>query len=196
MDYTPSQAAELIRLIPGAIQQAMETEQAIAILDVEADIKQRVHLDGKDALGNNIGQYSTTPGYFSVEGSRKKYGSQVPTSKLRGRGKNKRGQKFANGNPRKSMYFEEGYSGFRRLLDRPTDKVNLKFTGNMTGSIASGSNGNVATIAFTNPEASELARAHEERYDVPIFEASGEEIDRLGERLEQAARRAIDELLP
>lgn len=207
-NVSAQQAAEILRLIPGAIAQSVETEQAIAILDVEADIKQRVFKDGQDVEGGKIGSYSTEPMYISIEGARLKYGSQIPTSKLAGRGKPKNGKRTGKTRTvindegekvtttRRSMYFEDGYSGFRSLMDRPVDKVNLKLTGNMAGSIASGTDRNVSTVAWTNEKASELSASHEKRYGRTIFRASEKEVDALVVRLREAAESALQSLLP
>ena len=195
-NLTPQEAARLLRLIPGAIQQAVETEQQLAIMDMEADIKGRVFRDGLDANGREIGQYSTDPIYVSVAGAKKRYGSQLPTSKLRGRGKGKRGNKFKNGNPRKSQYFEKGYAGFREYMGRDISKVNLDLTGNLMNSISSGTNGNVSVIEFQNSESSELAGHLEKNFGKTIFEANRTEVEKLTERLEDAVNRTIRDLFP
>lgn len=195
-NLTPKQAASVLGLIPGAIEQAIETEQAVVIIDLEGDIKQEVFFNGKDANGQTIGEYSTAPIYVSIADAKRRYGSQIPTSKLKGRGAKKKGSKFANGNERKSMYFGDGYSGFRRFMNRPVDKVNLKLTGNLAGSIASGTKKNVSTIAFTNEEAAELAGHHETMYDTIIYAASDEQVRVLTQRLREVAEQTLNKLLP
>lgn len=194
--YLPSEAAELIRLMPGALMQAIETEQAIATLDVQGDILQNVFFEGRDRDGGRIGSYSRKPMYVSLSAARARYGSQVPTSKLKGRGKNSTGSKFANGEPRASMYFSDGYAGFRAHMNRPTNTVNLKLTGNLAGAIAAGTSKNVSTIAWTNQAAAELAAAHEAKYGTVIFQPPQRSLDELFQRLRDAADRALRNLTP
>lgn len=209
MDYTPQQAAQALRLIPGAIQQAVETEQQLAILDMEADMKQRIFLDGERKDGTQIGKYSTRPTYISIEGARGAFGSQIPTSKLKARGAKTKGKKatFRIVNEdgervavlRRSMFFPGGYEEFRRLMGRDTSKVNLKLTGDMAGSIASGTERSVSTIAFTNEGARKKAEGNEEHFTGgtgTIFRAASVEIDRLTQRLTDAAQEALNTVLP
>lgn len=206
-DLTPQSAADLIRLIPTALQAAVEAEQPLAILDLEADIKQAVFLEGKTATGSDIGEYSTKPIYVSVDGAKSRFGSQIPTSKLKGAGKPRAGRKrgpksrIVEGEavPLRSKYFADGYSGFRAFMGRPNDKVNLKLTGNMAGSIASGTEGNVSTIGWTNDEAREIAEGNEVRFTGKkrtIIAASAEQIDQLFTRLRGVADEALHKILP
>lgn len=194
-EFSPLQAAEIIRLIPSYVQQELEAEQAVVILDIEADFKQHVFHEGRDTSGTLIGTYSTDPIYVSLEEARNRYGSQIPTSKLRGRGKNRRGTKFLNGNPRRSMFFGDGYKGFRDLMGRPTDKVNLNLTDNLRSSIVSGTEGNVSTIDFLNGEMEELAAHLEKKYGTVIFEVPEQYVEAAFEQLTAAGQRAIDKLL-
>lgn len=195
-NLTPQQAAEILRLIPGAVQQAVETEQAIAILDMEADIKSRVFTNGKSADGQRIGAYSTKPLYVSISGARKRYLSQIPTSRLRGRGKNSNKAKFANGKPRKSQYFGDGYSGFRAFMGRDVSTVNLDLTGDLFNSIGSGTRQATSVVEFRNAASSELAGHLEVKYGKVIFAANTEEVAALTDRLVQAAEEVLQKLLP
>lgn len=208
-DHSPQSAADLIRLIPGAMQSAVEVEQPLAILDLEADIKQEVFFEGRAADGSQIGTYSTEPLTMGIADAQRRFGSQIPTSKLKPRGKNDKGKKATfriineDGERvavlRKGMHFERGWAGFRELMDRPTDKVNLKLTGNMAGSIASGTEGNVSTIGWTNEQARKIAEGNEEHFKGKkrtIIAASTDQIDRLFARLQGAANDALKKILP
>lgn len=208
-DYTPQQAAEILRLIPGAVATAIEVEQPLANMDLKGDILQRAHDKGLRNDGSPIGQYDTKPIYVSIEGARAKYGSQIPTSKLQPRGVKAKGKKaqFRVVNEdgeqvavqRKSMYFPDGYKGFRGFMGRAVDKVNLKLTGQMSGSVEAGTNANVSTIAFTNALAAKKLAGNEERFTGDtgtIYRPSVDELSVLRERLKAAAERAINELLP
>lgn len=193
---TPAQAASLLRSLPGALQQTIEVEQQLAMLDMEADIKNRVFKDGLDANGAKIGSYSTDPIYVSIAGAKKRYGSQIPTSKLKPSGKRNKGKNFLNGNPRKSQYFERGYAGFRDFMGRDTSTVNLDLTGNLMNSIATGTDRNVTTIRFINKEAGELSEHLEDRFGKTVFTASQAEVDKLSEALEVAVNQFIDRFFP
>lgn len=208
-NYTPERAAQLLRLVPGAIVQEIETEQPLANIDLKGDIIQRVHLEGLANDGTPIGQYSTTPIYVSIEGARAKYGSQIPTSKLAPRGVKVKGKKalvrLVNEDgeqvkvERKSMYFPEGYKGFRSFMGRAVDKVNLKLTGQMSGSVEAGTNAGTSTIAFTNELAAKKLAGNEERFTGDtgtIYRPSPGELDVLRARLKAAAQRALDKIFP
>ncbi len=197
-NITPQQAAALLKRIPEAIEATIESELTIAIGDMEADIKRRIFLNGLDANGTKIGSYSTDPIYVSINGARKRYGSQIPTSKLKGKGKAENSKsKFKNGNSRRSQYFKNGYAGFREFMGRDIGTVNLDLTGNLQNSISSGTNANVATIAFLNTEAQDLAGYLEERFSGKnIFAASQGEVDLLTQALENAVNELIQRLTP
>jgi hypothetical protein len=195
MNLTPEQAVEFIRAIPLAITRALEAEQPLAIIDMEGDLKQHVFMDGLAADGSKIGQYVGNEGYVSIEGARRRYGSQVPTSKLRGRGKNSRSSKFKNGKPRRSMYFAEGYKGLRELMGRQTSYVDLNFTDNLRMSIVSGTDGLTSKIEFLRDENATLAGHLEENYGKEIFVPTEMQVDALVERLTEAANSAIDRIM-
>lgn len=208
--YTPKQAAALLRLVPGALTQAVETEQVLATIDLEGDIKQRVFNDGKNRAGGKIGTYSTEEIWLGVDAAKARYGSQIPTSKLKPRGKPLKGKKRGSADalkrvdengqlvmkPRRTQYFSEGYSGFRAFMGREVSSVNLKLTGNLSNSIASGTEGNVSTIAFTNEKAAKIAEGNEKRFGGvrTIFKPSDGEVDELGRRLREAAQKALDRI--
>lgn len=203
-EINPEQAAEFLDLVPGVLVQEIETEQAIAIIDMEGDIKTQIHGEGKASDGSSIGTYSTKPAYVHVASAKNAFGSQIPTAKLKARGKPQAGKKkgatarklLDETVPLQSQYFEDGYSGLRRLMGRQVDKVDLFLTGTTAGSIASGTRDNVSTIAFTNDAAAERAEGHEKKYGKSIYSASPEAIEDLHERLVAAGQRALDKILP
>jgi hypothetical protein len=204
-NITPKQAVGLLRGITAGLEAALEAELPLALLDMEADIKRRIFLNGLDANGTKIGSYSTEPIYVSIKGAKKRYGSQIPTSKLKGKGKaDSSKSKFKNGNSRRSQYFKDGYSGFRKLMDRDTSTVNLDLTSNLQNSILTGTNGNIGTIEFISGnlktgdvDGQTLAGYLEEHFgDKKIFSASQGEVDLLNQALEQAANEYLQRFLP
>lgn len=204
-NITPRQAIDLLRGISGGLEAALEVRLPLALLDMEGDIKRRIFLDGLDANGNKIGSYSTDPIYVGIEAAKKRYGSQIPTSKLKGKGKAQNSKsKFKNGNSRKSQYFKSGYAGFREFMGRDIGTVNLDLTSNLQNSILTGTSGNVGTISFisgnlkTGAVSGEtLAGYLEERFgDKDIFSASKAEVDLLSQALEDEANQFLQRFLP
>ncbi len=200
-DLTPIEGASILRLLPGALQQSVETEQAIAILDLEADLKSDIFLKGKRADGSQIGNYGTDPSYVSISASKERYGAQLPLSRMTGKGKDPRSKsKFMNGNPRKSRYFSDGYKGFRDYVGRATDKVNLDLTGGLQNSIASGTSENVSVIQFLTEENRDLSGYLEDKYggtlEGPvIFKPSETAKKRFFDRLKNAAIETLNNVL-
>lgn len=207
-DYNPRELAALLRQIPGAVTQAIETEQTPATIDMQGDIILHVNNEGKRTDGTDIGQYSTTPIHISIAEAQARYGSQIPISKLKPRGAKTKGIaatfRVVNedgeqvGVTRKSAYFPDGWKGFRNAMGRDTSKVNLKLTGQLSGSIETGTNGNVTTIAFTNEFAAKKARGNEEHFTGStntIYYPTEGMIEALHDRLVEAGNRAIDAIL-
>jgi hypothetical protein len=160
------------------------------MLDLIADFKDRIFLNGQDSDNSPIGSYSTKPIYVSVPGT-----SQVKSSGLKARGKAaKKGQrnqgKFKNGKDRKSMYIPGGYSEYRKLVRRFNDKVYLSLTGSLEGDIAIGDSGGNITMAFTTDKQKEIASGNETRFGKTIFSANPE-LDKFVERVQNDVSNAF-----
>ncbi|RYD50660.1 MAG: hypothetical protein EOP52_13440 [Sphingobacteriales bacterium] len=84
-------------------------------------IKRRIQRDGKSSSDNPIGSYSSKPAYYSKSRFVQK-GAFKPSGKK---------------GPRqgaKTMYIPGGYKGLRAAQGRPTDKVNLTYSGDLMAS--------------------------------------------------------------
>ena len=98
-----------------------------AMVELQGEWLDRIALRGENSDGGKIGDYSTTPTYFSQK-------SFIRVKSFNPKGKNSSNKKFKNGNDRKSMYLVGGYSEFRGIQSRENDFVNLKFGGSMLDS--------------------------------------------------------------
>lgn len=186
--------------------QAGEAARIQACLKFMGELKRRVFHEGKDINGQQIGKYSTEEMYVSISGAQKKYGSQIRASSLKPGGKDgtnttkvfdiksRRGKKVpitSAGNERKSMYFKNGYAGFRQTVGRPIDKVNLYLTGSLMNSIKEGISGDYAVVAFATEKMSIIARGHEKKYGKSIFAPSESEFDSAADILQAEVEKAF-----
>ena len=172
------------------ISKAVDKAKIAGANQIEADFKKRVFTDGKKTDGSDIGVYDTVPTYVSIDGAKKKYGSQLKSSALKPIGKT--GQsKFKNGKPHKSQYFGDGYAGFRAQVGRQNSKIDLNLTGNLQDSIATGVTQKGLQLGFINSEGAELASYHDQRFG-EIFTASEQEQDKV---IEVMGDIILDELI-
>jgi hypothetical protein len=193
------QAAHELRSIAEVMYTAAVRELPVALLQVEADIKQRVFLRGQDVDGARIGQYSTDPFYLDLQRMKEEYGSQLPLSRLKPEGKPRYGRKkgFTTRRYRGeridlvSKYFPGGYAQFRKAIGRESAFVNWKLSGALERSIQSGVSQNVGVIGFTNAKRAEIAEKLQEKYGVDAIAVSNEEAARFYLRLQRAVIRAI-----
>lgn len=151
------------------------------MFDLEADMKDRIFLEGKDSDGSAIGNYSTKPIYVPVAGT-----SQVRSSSLKPRGKwAKKGQRnqgtFKNGKERKSMYLPGGYSEYRKVVGRQNKTVDLNLTGSLLKDIRIDPSEGVSKLVFTTDKKAEIAAGNEKRFGKTIFAPTSEEVDKLVE---------------
>lgn len=168
---------KLVENLTRAVKRVLEAQQA-AVVDgmnnLQADMKDRIFLNGLDVVGAPIGQYSTKPMYASLKGT-----SQVRSSSLRGKGKFSNSPKFKNGNSRKSMYLAGGYSEYRTVVGRQNSTVDLNLTGSMQKDIRLGSMDNAVVLSFTTDTQLKKAAGNETRFGKTIFSASELELDGL-----------------
>lgn len=183
--------SKLIRLAKARITEATKAELLPATLEAEGKLKRRVSNDGVATNGSPIGKYSRKPIRVSVD-------TPAPQkAKMKGRGKPRAGKKKGattrkvdgKDEPLKTMYFEDGWAGFREFQGRQADTVNLTFTGDLMGSLKTGSSGDTATIAFTNKHAADKASGNEKRFGKTVFKLSREERAGVVKRLKDAARK-------
>lgn len=176
-----------------------------ACVKVAAELKARVFNRGEDATGSQIGSYSTKPIYVSIAGQT----SQVRRSGLKPRGKKKGETKAARSSKtvttikkfkgdseeftsktkreRKTMYFPDGYAGFRAAVGRQNTKVDLFLTGDLATSINPGKD----DVSFISPKQTIKGRGLEAKYKRSIFAASPQEIDAASDIVEKILEKAF-----
>ena len=99
-----------------------------------ADVKTRIHEQGKASDGTDIGKYSTKPMYVSLKsniGNAGKFGRPVGKT---GKSKFKKGKRA--GQDHTSRYFPGGYNEFKTAIGRnQLGKVNLSLSGDMNSQL-------------------------------------------------------------
>lgn len=176
--------------LAAAVKRVLETQQRVVVesmLNLQADMIERVFDAGIDANGSKIGSYSTKPIYVSLAGQ----SSQVRSSSLKGAGKYSRDPKFKNGQPRKSQYFPDGYSGYRAAVGRQNQKVDLRLTGSLLRSIQVGQTQSTVTLGFNNDKEFMKAVGNEERFNKTIFSASEAELSKIEEKWQDEVTNAF-----
>ena len=141
----------------------------IAAIQVIAEYKQRIFLNGLDSSGSAIGQYSVNPFYINPLSL-----TTVAADGVIPEGKN--GQKvFKNGNPHKTKYLTQGYKQLRQLTDRNSETVDLNFSGSLFESIKVTESGTVSAITYTNDELAGIMETNEARFGKDISTVSTDE---------------------
>lgn len=187
--------------MPNNLKKLIEAGAVSAFNEFFANYKQRIFGDGKTANGGSIGQYSKKTLYVSLqkEGGVFKTSakSQLSNAGLRPRGKGKSGSYnyggFKNGSKRKSSYFKEGYSEFRKAVKRQNGKVDLNLTGQLFFDVrALRVRGGFLEIAIVGKESINKARGNEEHFRKDIFSVSQKEIDALTEKIAKEALLIVE----
>jgi len=177
---------QLNKKLTEAVVRVLETQNRLGVetmLNLQADLYVRIFDKGLDSDGNSIGKYSKKPIYVSLSGQT----AQQRSSSLRPRGKDSNSPKFKNGNPRKSQYFADGYFGFRSVVGRQNQKVDLRVTGSLQGSIQANEN----RVAFNNDTQFEKAKGNEKRFNKVIFSASESELKAIEDVWEKEVTNAF-----
>lgn len=183
------EAKQLIRNSINVLRNAKGNALLVATKKLEATFKRRIFTQGKASNNSKIGTYSTEPMYVSLAGAKSTYGSQIRTSSLRGKGNSGSG-KFKNGKNRRSMYFPDGYSGFRKQMGRQNKFVDLNLTGSTEKSIQTGKRANNRVVmGFISNRKTSIADNLERKYGKSIFAVTkSEEKDTRTDFLEEVVR--------
>jgi hypothetical protein len=155
----------------------------VAAIQVIAEYKQRIFLNGLDSSGSAIGQYSVNPFYINPLTL-----TTVAADGVIPEGKN--GQKvFKNGNPHKTKYLTQGYKQLRQLTDRNSETVDLNFSGSLFESIKVTESGTVSAITYTNDELAGIMETNEARFgkDISTVSETEREIGEVAARNELLA---------
>lgn len=111
-----------------------------------ANIKNRIVRDKKNSSGGPIGTYSTKPMYASQKQFDKK-------SAFKPLGK--------KGPTKKTMYLPSGYKQLRDIQGKPTDGVNVNYTGSTNLSYQLQAKGKEVLLGFTDQESSKIRQGLE-----------------------------------
>lgn len=170
----------LQNLTTSTAQKLAEAAVIPAGLRLLGTIKNRITRDGQATDGSEIGQYSTTPGYYSRKQYVKK-GAFKPSGKP---GSNR------NPDPRKTAYLAEGYRELREIQGRPVDKVNLNYTGDLLASYQAQKTAQALLLGLNNATQIPKRRGLEAKYG-DIFHAQRTEIGVFTQEVDQAVSRNL-----
>lgn len=114
--------------------QAVDVAVVQSMTELQANFLKRVFVEGLDSQNSELGNYSEKPNYFSKE-------QFVRKSAFKGQGqrgfKGERIKEVSAGQFKvvksevKTMYLKNGYKELRQIQGRPTDKVNLDYSGSL-----------------------------------------------------------------
>lgn len=104
--------------------QAVDVAVVQSMQELQGDFLQRVFVQGLDSNNSELGTYSEKPNYYSKE-------QFVRKSSFKAQGKNGDTAFKVVTRPRKTMYLPQGYKQLREVQARPTDKVNLDYSGSL-----------------------------------------------------------------
>lgn len=151
--------------------------RAVALTSL-AEIKTRIHEEGKAADGADIGRYSTKPLYVNPRNSPKAFTPKGKTGRV----------KFESGKPLKTRYFADGYGGFKSFIGRNLlGKVNLSLSGQL----------NKQFLLFPTTDGWGLGWADDEKYTraIGLERKYRREIYNLTDEEEQKAVGAADKYI-
>lgn len=153
-DVVGELAAKLATLQKGG--QGYDSTLREVATTMRAEMSRRIHSEGKNSNGSDIGSYSIKPMYVSLRA--------VPKPKGVGRGKN--GQtKFANGKPHASKYYAGGYSDYKTDVGRnKLGKVNLSLTGQLSNQFSVIATTNGYGLGWANTEMYDRSQALTKKY--------------------------------
>lgn len=144
---TPQEYLERLKsLRDSATEKVVERILVPNANELLANIKNRIVRDKRNSSGGSIGQYSTRPMYATVNQFDKR-GAFKPVGK---RGKTK-----------KSMYLPTGYKQLREIQGKPTDAVNLNYTGSLMLSYQMQPKGKEVLLGLTSAESAKIRQGLE-----------------------------------
>jgi hypothetical protein len=163
----------------GVLDNAIKT----GALTVMADMKARIHEEGKAADGSDIGTYSTKPIYVNPANSPRKFPTVGKTGKSIFTSGEKKGQKH------KTKYFAEGYSDFKTTIGRnEIGKVNLFLTGGLSNGFTLIETEKGFGLGFINDELVKRSLALEVKYGKEIWAVSEPEAEVLVKAVQNAIK--------
>jgi len=138
-----------------------------AALTVNADMSERIFVDGKASDGSEIGKYNTTDElYVNPKNAPKKFPPKGKNGDV----------KFSDGKPHKTSYFDS-YAEFRKKIGRKTNKVNLFLFGVLQSNWSNGVKPTERGAHATLNELNALkAEGNEDHFGKSIFKHTQDEI--------------------
>jgi hypothetical protein len=137
-----------------------------AAITINADMSERIFVNGKNSNGSQIGSYNTEgPLYVNPANAPKKFPPKGKEGKT----------KFSNGKSHKTGYFES-YAEYRKKVGRPVDKVNLNLFGILESDFSKGPtvSGNSVVITVNSSNAEKIV-SQEKRFGAKIFSLTKQE---------------------
>lgn len=165
--------ANLGKLAEVSSQRALDSIVAPAANELLAKIKNRISQDGKNTQGANIGNYSTTPEYYSKS-------QFVKQGSFRNVGKT--GKKTKS-----TMYLPQGYKQLRQIQGREVAHMNYEYSGDTLLKYQAQDTGGAVLLGFTTEKASIIRKALEQKRGLAFY-ATQEEIEAYSKQVEDESR--------
>lgn len=129
-----SQLTEVLNEIARRLdEQVVDIVSIQAMNELHAEFQSRVFEQGLNSDGEQIGEYSEKPGYYSKEKFIQKEAFKPQGKRgFKGERLKQTGSEFiiVKKNP-KTMYLKKGYKELRDIQGRPVDKVNLDYSNSL-----------------------------------------------------------------
>lgn len=142
--------------------QASDKLLATIAQSIYASNLRRIHNDGRNVRGASIGVYSRKPMYVNPRNSPMSFQPIGKTGK----------RVFKDGRPHKTAYFEEGYTGFRKKIGRPTNVVNLQLSGSLMANWQMIKTPYGYALGFLSQKKGDIALGLEKRFNAQIWGVS------------------------
>lgn len=124
----------------------------VAANQVSALVKRRVFRDGIAQDGNSIGNYSTKPAWFPAKGK------GLPALAPKGKPPSKRAKK--------TVYSSQGYKGYREMVGRQSNVVDLNLTGSTFNGVGTGVGpSGIPAFGIKTKEAIDIIDGNEQRFN-------------------------------
>lgn len=167
-------------------EKAVESVLVPAANALLAGIINRVVNDGRNSSDQNIGSYSSKPSYYEQN-------QFVKKSAFKPQGKTGKSQTKA-GKMHKSMYLPGGYKQLRDIQGRPTDKVNLNYSGSTMASYQLQPLKDAVVIGFVNEKSSRVRKALEKKYGRSYY-ATQKEMDNYNKEVAEESKKLTLQIL-
>ena len=125
---TPQQQSDKINAFIAGFDDLVNDTFTKAIYNLETDIKERIFEEHLDVNGTKLGQYSTTPILIGA----KSFINKGNANTFFNAQKKKKGESKWRTIGDKHLYIlEGGYKELRAIQGRPTNEINLQYTGEL-----------------------------------------------------------------